>query len=291
MHRFEEKIIKHLLGRRQHHVTMYPNVACFAFDAISIKILVKGQFEAEGLTLLEKEVFPLLQNRRVCLDIGANIGNHSLFFAKFFDQIFAFEPNLKAFKLLQINANLAPNIKSLNIGASNQKQTLTAFEDPLNLGATTVEKDVANRRIENSKTRETKSILLKMERLDDVVPESVFGRIDFIKIDVEGHELAALKGAEKLLLSSFPVVAFEAQKETIVDGSSDVINYLRDLGYSNFYAIVHFGSERKFSRLFRKVLNVLFGSYRKEYALIRTDMFSRHNHSMILATQKIFPQI
>lgn len=288
MQRFDEKIISYLLSRRQHNVTMYPNVACFAFDTISIKILVKGRFEAEELALLEKEVFPSLQNRRICLDIGANIGNHSLFFANFFEQIIAFEPNPKSFKLLQINAGLAPNIKSLNFGASDLKQTVTAYEDPLNIGATTVENEVAGRRVESSKTRDLKTVSLHMERLDDVVPADVFGQIDFIKIDVEGHELAALKGAEKLILSSFPLIAFEAQKETIIDGSSEVINYLRDLGYPNFYSIIHFGPKSRLPKFLQKPINAVFGFHRKRYLLSKTDVFPRHNHSMILATRTTF---
>ena len=282
--RFEERVISYLLSRRQHNVATYPNLACFAFDAISIKIFVKGRFEAEELALLEREVFPALKNRRICLDIGANIGNYSLFFSNFFDQIIAFEPNLKSFRLLQINAELAPNVKLLNFGASDRKQTLTAFEDPLNVGATTVEENVSGGRILNSKTPIVKKISFNMEKIDDVIDQDLFRKIDFLKIDVEGHELAALRGAEKLLLSSFPVIAFEAQKETIFQGSSEVIEYLRNLGYQNFYSVVRFGNSKWPPKPFRKLLNKFLGIHRKKYALTKTDVFSSHNHSMILAT-------
>jgi FkbM family methyltransferase len=46
--------------------------------------------------------------------------------------------------------------------------------------------------------------------LDELVPEK--GRIDFIKLDIEGAELKALQGAEKLLAKARPTLLLEFQR-------------------------------------------------------------------------------
>lgn len=55
----------------------------------------------------------------VMLDIGANIGNHSVFLAKHFDAVHAVEPSPRTFNVLTMNASLAPNIQCHQIAASD----------------------------------------------------------------------------------------------------------------------------------------------------------------------------
>lgn len=66
-------------------------------------------------------------------------------------------------------------------------------------------------------------------RLDD----SVDGRVSFLKIDVEGAELFVLRGAERMLRESKPVVLFEAGDATAAFGYEQeaVFDYLRERGY------------------------------------------------------------
>ena len=102
------------------HIKQYPQLVGFAFDAITCSIHLDGQFEKDELRLLEESVFPKLERNTICLDIGANIGNHSLSFSPFFEYIIALEPHPVSFKLLQINAELVKNVKAIQIGASDK---------------------------------------------------------------------------------------------------------------------------------------------------------------------------
>lgn len=61
-------------------------------------------------------------------------------------------------------------------------------------------------------------------------------KIGLVKIDVEGHELEALKGMQQILKNHKPIVLFE-QNRGIFNGTSDVINFLRSVGYDNLYEL------------------------------------------------------
>lgn len=49
-----------------------------------------------------------LDRRRVCLDVGGNVGNHALQFAKSFQTVFTFEPNPAVLPALRHNVSLNP---------------------------------------------------------------------------------------------------------------------------------------------------------------------------------------
>ena len=50
----------------------------------------------------------------IAIDVGANIGNHSIFFSKFFKKVYSFEPQESVFKLLENNVNMN-NLENIKI--------------------------------------------------------------------------------------------------------------------------------------------------------------------------------
>ena len=98
------------------------------------------------------------------------------------------------------------------------------------------------------------------------MPQEVIERIGFIKIDVEGHEHASLLGCRKIIESYKPVIVFELLKEDISNNSSDVYNYLKNMGYC-FY-------EMNNSVLFRKKLQKMDNIKYKKYKMIVASCFS-----------------
>ena len=83
---------------------MYPNISARVFDIINLKINLSGRFENLELITLRKKVFNKINSKKFnALDIGANIGNHSVFFADDFLQVYSFEPLTQNFDLLKIN--------------------------------------------------------------------------------------------------------------------------------------------------------------------------------------------
>ncbi|MGB0798029.1 MAG: FkbM family methyltransferase, partial [Planktomarina sp.] len=110
-----------------------PPFAMFQHDLIASRIIVDGFFERPYLEFLKTQVFPRLDSHEVCLDIGANIGNHSVFFADHFENVISFEPNPRTHDVLLANARLRPNIETHNIGLSDQAGEVEVSYDPRNI--------------------------------------------------------------------------------------------------------------------------------------------------------------
>ena len=160
-------------------------MACFTNDLIGIHINLSGRFEIHELEFLSEKLFPKLNHRRSYLDIGANIGNHAVFFADYFDSVEAFEVNPFTFKLLAINAELNPAIHPHNIGVSDSKGELVGKGSLRNMASFSLEPgwtgDVSQ------------TLTVNIDRLDNLLSEKKMAEVDFIKMDIEGHELAALR--------------------------------------------------------------------------------------------------
>ena len=110
-------------------------IATYANDYITHKIILDGWFEKRELYAVEKFFSSMQLDKKICIDAGANIGNHSLFFSRIFERVFSFEPNKEVFKLLEINALSVSNITPLNLGLSDKKEALKAFVDKGNLSS------------------------------------------------------------------------------------------------------------------------------------------------------------
>ena len=211
----------------------YPQLAVFSFDLISSTIAFDGLYEKPELTYLSERVFKNLKLKRLCLDVGANIGNHSVFFTNHFDEVIAFEPHPRTFKLLEANAWQLPKLKPIMMGASDRKAELVAWYNPRNIGAASVEETIWNAS-EKPKDKRTHSTTLSLERLDKLVPKLKHDEVDFIKIDAEGHELNVLKGAIEIIGKSKPPIAIELSGG--VSRITETVEFLKTLGYAHFSA-------------------------------------------------------
>lgn len=154
-----------------------------------------GKEEAE---LLKKLVTSGMQ----VLDVGANIGLYTLLLSRLTGgsgRVFAFEPEPHLFGILCENcgANGANNVTPFQCAAGEANGRATFQRATFNSG---------DNRLGVSKSG-AESIEVEVARLDEVLPVRT---MDFIKLDVQGHELSALTGMERLLASSPEVrVLFE----------------------------------------------------------------------------------
>ncbi len=133
----------------------------------------------------------------VAIDVGANVGNHTHAFSAFFDQVHSFEPFGRVADRLEAKAAHLPNVSVHRIALGAEPATLKfATPTTVNLGTGRIDDDG--------------DIEVPVMRGDDFVSESVDGSVNFIKIDVEGHELEVLAGLEQTIARQRPVVIFEA---------------------------------------------------------------------------------
>ena len=137
----------------------------------------------------------------VFFDIGANIGNYSKMIKEVFSEytitIHAFEPSVNTFKILNKNLSGTKGIIYNNHGLGDCKQTLKLYSSQQQIGLSSLyERELDYLGLNLDEIEEISVITL-----DDYCKENDIHYIDFMKIDVEGHELKVLEGASRLLHS------------------------------------------------------------------------------------------
>lgn len=259
----------------QHLQSGYPSIAGFAFDHIAHEINLKGRYEAADLDATFNFLGERLSITGMAIDVGANIGNHSLYFADHFKYVVSLEPNPRVFELLCFNSKLRDNIQPLNIGASDIDGETTLLFTPGNWGG--------GHLVDKDRDRPD-GIPVTLKRLDEL---DVLGScsVGLIKIDVEGHELQVLKGAIKILLRSRPVILFEQQPADIAQGSSPAIDWLRSNGYTRYFEVQSYpGLPRHWAFPGRRVINGLIRMVAGEHKqIVPISQFKKAFYPMIIA--------
>ncbi len=151
-----------------------------------------------------------LKKDMVFVDVGANQGEYALFAAKrlFQGSVLAFEPLPSIRKVLHENIllNGFKNIQVFDCGLSDKTDTLVIHEiEDMNEGLATFY-------LGNLTSKAEISVQLKsLDQILTALPET---RIDFMKIDVEGGELNALKGSVKTIEKYKPFIMIEINNGT-----------------------------------------------------------------------------
>jgi FkbM family methyltransferase len=164
-------------------------------DEIQKHHLLGAFYEPEELAIIARH-FPM---GGAFLDIGTNIGNHTLYVAKFLraSRIVCIEPNPAAIAVLESNIMLngiqqVVDSQYLGIGLSDHASENASMRVPAkNLGASRVIEGAGD---------------IRLERADILLAGQTF---DLVKIDVEGMELMVLAGMEGLLKSHRPKMFIE----------------------------------------------------------------------------------
>ena len=139
----------------------------------------------------------------IVLDIGANIGHHSLFAATLAKEVHSFEPYGRVAEKLQqkIQQNALSNIHLHAVGLGDVATELY-YHQPM--GANTGTGTFIDNELSDSD-----SLKLPILRGDDFIPSLNLPKLDFIKMDIEGFEPYALRGLQQTLKKYNPIVFFE----------------------------------------------------------------------------------
>lgn len=143
------------------------------------------------------EHFSKTEPKKVIFDIGANVGDYSalaleLARKKRVDlELHLFEPTKSCFTTLEKrfrkNNN---NLKLNNFGVSDVNSESVIFYDQEQSGMASIyQRNLTHYNLQLDLKEE-----IQLRRLDNYINEHDIAHIDFIKIDIEGHELRALEG-------------------------------------------------------------------------------------------------
>ncbi len=191
-------------------------------EVIDSSLFYSGTFEADS----EKTIGAALKPGMTAVDIGANFGYHTFRMAKAVGssgKVVAIEPTAWAYNKLQRNASLNDftNMESLKLGISDTDlgPTEVSFQSSYRLDGT------------DANVKEVVPLLT----LDTIAQTYNVGRIDFIKIDVDGFEGKVIRGARQTLEAYHPVLFFEISPSLMAnngDDSIELVGTLLKLGYT-----------------------------------------------------------
>jgi FkbM family methyltransferase len=151
------------------------------------------------------------------VDIGANVGVYTLLAATIPTvRVWAFEPSTEAYGRLLENGVLTDLVERVH----TERKAVAADKSA---GFITTGLDTINRLTDGSD--QTTSELVEIVPLDDSVPSTATRSIRLIKIDVEGDELAVLRGATVTIEQSLPVFIIER------NNAEEVASFLAQYGY------------------------------------------------------------
>ena len=187
-----------------------------------------GTYEPE----VRAEISRHLRAGGVAIDVGANVGWHTLLMAARVGaegRVWAFEPNptTRERLLAAVDANRLSQVR-VDPRALADSDRVSGFEAPPaghvwdGTGRLATASDVGR--------------LVECTTLDAFAAQRNLDRVDLLKIDVEGFEPAVLRGASRMLRSMRPAVVFEYDPAYVSRSgtAADLNGYFRDCGYRLF---------------------------------------------------------
>ena len=161
----------------------------------------------------EKSILDFLNSKRepYCIfDVGANKGQYiNIVFNELHKKSFkihSFEPSKYTFDLLQKNAPASAKVKLNNLGLGKNVGEHTLYSNEQGSGLASLTK----RKLDHFNIDFSDSEKILITTLDNYCCENGIKHIHLLKIDVEGHELDVLNGANKMFSEqSIDLVTFE----------------------------------------------------------------------------------
>ena len=172
-----------------------------------IYLIKFNKFEIEIVILKS-----LIKKDFTCFDIGCCHGSYARLFAKLSKQVYAFEPEKENFDYLK-EVMSQKNLKIYNIAISNKKNLSKLYIPKINhkknTGMSSLSQNMNNENFKLNRYNDLVSQKVKTITLDSFVRENKIKKIDFIKIDVEGHELKVLEKTTNILKNNRPILMIE----------------------------------------------------------------------------------
>ena len=189
-------------------------------------IFLYGTYEPHILDIIAN----YLKKGGTFVDIGANIGQHSMFAGSIVGDtgnVYSFEPIPRIYKQLLDSARINHFEKithAYNIALGETEKTETLYIETDNIGGSSVV---------GPHGKESEEIVVQIKRADDALEN--IPRVDIIKIDVEGYEYEVFSGMQKILAQHQPIIIFEFSGKLYTEkGNNDgekILSLLTKAGY------------------------------------------------------------
>lgn len=239
-----DKVLRKIYGpdKRQHDfietIVLLDNKLFFNVNTSSYLewyIFFYGIYEPGVIFFLKN----FLKHGDVVLDVGANVGIHSLIMGNIVGnggRVYAFEPHPKIFERLKNNLLLNKMywIEAINSGLSDvQGETILFAFEGANQGTARLplfpEEKVAN----------SIQFKIKLNQIDRWIGLNQIKRLNLIKVDVEGHDLHVLEGAKNTISNFRPIIVFEHNSNFCLASENKVkfdnlVNFLKLNSYNIF---------------------------------------------------------
>ena len=179
------------------------------WNAIFQMALAKMNYGTGGTFVQTGELFTLQhiakklekESSLVLFDVGANVGTYSKLLSSVFGRkaiIHAFEPSEKTYELFLETTKDIDTVIPRNLGFSDREYSESLFTDTVGSGLASLYK----RRLDHFNIALNEVEEIKLSTIDSYCVENDISRIHFLKLDVEGHEMNVLKGAEHMIDSN-----------------------------------------------------------------------------------------
>jgi len=167
----------------------------------------------------------IVDPKRICLDVGANLGLFTYFLSRYSPHVYAFEPNPIPLRILRYVAD--KNVTVLQMALSDKtgeaELVVPKGRKGWSSNGASIEYDEGAGQV----------VKVPGSRIDDLD----YKDIGFIKIDVEGHEKSVLEGAQETLARDRPNLFVENEFTHAGAGVTEVFDMMKALDYDGFALI------------------------------------------------------
>jgi FkbM family methyltransferase len=188
-----------------------------------------------GITTAEEHFWSSLNlSGKTIYDVGAFHGLLTLFFASRAKSVVCFEPNTQNHKRLIENLQLngIKNVVVRKVGVGSRREMRRMVETPLMPGGASVDEKVVDGLLRSG--AETRIEEVSIVTLDEEIPQAGLPAPDFMKIDVEGLEIEALRGSHNTLQMYKPALFLEMHGETMREKRrkvNEIVAFLWEINY------------------------------------------------------------
>ena len=195
---------------------------------------VPAMFSPGSIMAEQQFWFGLDLSGKTVYDVGAFQGLLTLFFASRTKAVVCFEPNTQNHKRLMENLMLngIKNVIVCNAGVGSRHETRKMVANPLMAGGASVDGKTVDELLRSGARTVAEEI--SVVALDEEIPRANLPSPDLIKIDIEGWELEALRGARHTLELHKPALFLEMHGETMREKRrkvAEIVGFLWELNY------------------------------------------------------------